>query len=543
MTKIRPDIVRAQGVTQWLPMIFIGLAISMVIMDATIVNVSLPTIIRDLQVSSVDAEWINAIYSLVLATFLILFGRLGDRFGRRRLMVIGAVVFAVASAVAGLSGSGPQLIAARSVQGLGGAMIAPTTLSLVNATYAGRARAVAFAIYGAIIGGMAALGPLLGGYFTQYHSWRWVFYINLPIALVVVVGALLLVPESRETVFDPGTDVWGIPLSAIGIGTLVFALIEGRNYGWWGATQDVHLFREWPVGGISPVPVALAVAAVTLTVFVTNERRRLARGRSVLLDIGLFSIPTFTIGSIAALIVSLGELGLLFSLPLFLQNVQGYGALGAGAVLAVLAAGAFVSAPAAGALANARSPKFVARLGMAVEVVSITGLGLAMSPDASGWVISGWLFAYGIGVGLATAQLTGLILADVPVSQSGQASGTQSTARQIGSALGTAVLGTVLFVTLGSETATNAARVSGVTHAQAQQVADTVQVTAGTAIPGLAAHPGGAELVAAAGEAFAAAMRTTAFVAATCVLLGLVATLWLPRNEQVQARADEPAQR
>ncbi len=540
-------VARPAGPAQWFPMIFIGLAISLVIMDATIVNVSLPAIITDLHVSSIDAEWINAIYSLVFATFLIMFGRLGDRFGRRRLMVIGVSVFALASAVAGLSGSGAALITARAVQGIGGAMIAPTTLSLVNAMYAGRARTVAFAIYGSIIGGMAALGPLLGGFFTEYHSWRWVFYVNLPIALVVVVGGLRLVPESRETRFDPGTDVWGIPLSALGIGALVFALIEGRNYGWWTATGDIQfLFRTWPAGGVSPVLLALVVSGAGLALFLVNERRRAAAGRSVLLDLRLFRIATFSIGSLAALIVSLGELGLLFSLPLFLQNVQGYGAMGAGALLATLAAGAFVSAPAAAALAEARSPRFVARLGMAVEVVAIAGLGLTLAVDTGAWVFVGWLFLYGMGVGLATAQLTGLILADVPVGQSGQASGTQSTARQIGSALGTAVLGTVLFVTLGTQTAQHAATIEGVSTTQAQQVADTVQQSAGTAIPSLAAQPSGTALVAAASEAFTDALRSTAFTAAGFVLLGLLATMFLPavRAEPVQAdRAPDPADR
>ena len=179
----------------WTPMLFIALGIAMVIMDTTIVNVSLPTIIEDLDVSSIDAEWVQAIYALVFAALLIIFGRLGDRYGRRRVFLIGAVVFGAASVLAALSGTASLLIGARALQGLGGAMMSPTSLSIVNATYLGRRRVIAFAIYGSVIGGMAAIGPLLGGYLTETFSWRWSFGINIPVAAAVLIGGLLLHPR------------------------------------------------------------------------------------------------------------------------------------------------------------------------------------------------------------------------------------------------------------------------------------------------------------------------------------------------------------
>ncbi len=526
-------------------MIFIGLGVALFIMDATIVNVSLPTIIKDLGIDSVDAEWVNAVYALVFAALLIIFGRFGDRVGRRKVFVAGAAVFAVASIVAAKSGSGNALIAARALQGVGGAMMSPSSLSLLNATYQGRARTIAFAIYGSIIGGMAAVGPLLGGWLTEYHSWRWCFYINVPIAIAVVVGSYWRVPESKDDHILPGVDVVGAVLSAAGVGLMVFGLIEGRNYGWWTALNTDHVVGiTFAQGSLSPVPVALALSVVCLGLLVLVENRRRSAGKNALLDLSLFRLRTFGLGSLAAMIVSLGEFGILFCLPLFLQSVQGFTALGAGALLASLALGAFLAGPTAARLSFRRSPRFVARLGLALEVVGILGLGLTISTTVSGWVVAGWMAVYGLGVGYASAQLTGLILFDVPISKSGIASGTQSTARQIGSALGTAILGTVLFVTLGVQTENNLAALPGVSADQAQSVADVVSATAGTVIPALSARPGGEAVAAAAGEGFATAVRWTAFTAAFFVSLGLLATLALPpgrRDDEVVAAGETGA--
>jgi len=530
-----PTPTAARGGT-WSPMIFIGLGLALIIMDATIVNVSLPSIIRDLHINSIDAEWVNAVYSLVFAALLIVAGGLGDRFGRRRLFILGAIVFAIASVIAASTGSGEALIAARALQGVGGAMMSPTSLSLINSIYTGKSRTIAFAIYGSIIGGMAAIGPMVGGWLTEHHSWRWAFYINVPIAIIIVVGCLLFVPEIKDERIAPGIDFAGAFLSAIGVGTLVFGLIEGRNYGWFHTLGDTSLSATtWPKDSLSPVFWAFGVSLVCLVGLYLVETRRTAAGKSALLDFSLFSIPTFGLGSGAALIVSLGEFGILFSLPLFLQSVLGYSAFGAGALLAALAIGAFIAGPTAATLAMKYSQRFVAQLGLALEIVGILGLGFTISTSVSGWVIAFWLVIYGVGVGYASAQLTGLILADVPVWKSGQASGTQSTARQLGSALGTAVLGTVLFITLANNTASNLESVPGLSDTQRTDIANLVEQTAGTIIPTLGGQPGGAAVASAAGEAFASALRWTAFTAAGFVLLGLLATLKLP----AQARRTE----
>ena len=416
----------------------------MIIVDATIVNVAIPSIIQDLGIGYTQAEWTNAIYSLVFAALLISFGRLGDRLGRRRLYATGLVLFVAASMGAGFAQDGAQLLGARLVQGIAGAMILPATLSTVNATFRGRERAIAFGVWGGTIGGMAAIGPLVGGWLTTYQTWRWAFWINVPVGLVVLALILWAVPETRDETSPRKLDLYGVVLSTVGMAGIVFALIEGQNYGWW--RQDD--------GSFSPVPIAMAVGVSFLWRFWVVQRKRKAAGKVVLVDLALLDVRSFRFGSIAALIVALGEFGLLFTLPLLLQNALGFSALGTGWLIAALALGTFVISGTTPQLTQRFGGRAVVRAGLATEAVAIAGLAITLSASISGWLIAAWLFLYGIGVGMATAQLTSVILAEIPVAESGQASGVQSTFRQLGSALGVAILGTLLLTTLGRATTT-----------------------------------------------------------------------------------------
>jgi len=528
-----------QSPAGWTALIFIGLGLSMIVMDVTIVNVSLPQIIADLDISSIDSEWIQSMYSLVFAALLITFGRLGDKVGRRTVFVIGCVVFGLASAIATQVDTGAQLIAVRALQGVGGAMISPNSLSLLNSLYQGPRRNIAFAVYGAILAGMAGIGPLLGGYLTEYYSWRHSFGVNVPIAVVVIIGCLLFVPNTRDE-HALGRDLWGMLLSAVGIGALVFGLIEGRIDGWWIAIRDVHLLGiTFPQGGLSPVPIAFAIAVVTLVGlwFFEEERRR--RKAALLIDMTLFKIRSFGFGSLVALIVSLGEFGILFALPLFVQNALGYSPLGSGALTASVAAGALIAGATAAQLANRTSPRAVTRLGMALEVVGIVSLGLVVSAHVPRWHMVVCLVVYGVGIGLAQSQLVNIILGKVPVEESGQASGTEATARRIGTALGSAVIGTILFVGLQSDTERKVAEVEGVTAEQATEIGKAVEDSDGVAISEIARQPGGEAVAEASREAFAEALRRTAFVAGGLVAVGLATTAVLPsgRPEETVRRS------
>lgn len=511
---------RASDRRRWFGLFFIALGVAMIIVDATIVNVAIPQIIRSLRLTSTDAQWVQDAYTLVFAALLLAFGRLADRYGRRRLFVIGALGFVAASVLAARAGSGPMLIGGRVAQGIGGALMLPTSLSMINAGFRGRERGIAFAVWGATIGGTAALGPLLGGWLTTAFSWRWAFAVNVPIGAAVCVGTLALVPESRDERAAGAVDWLGAVLSAIGLTALVFGLIEGRSLGWWLAPGPVNVAGMRWSAPLSPVPVAFAVAALALTLFAVIQRRRNAAGRPALLDLSLFSIPSFRNGNLAAGIVSLGEFGLLFALPLWFQNVCGYSALRTGVALLPLALGSFASSGLGAALGRKRGPLFVVRLGVLLELIGVLGVGLVLAPDTPWWATVPGLLVYGAGVGLATAQLTGVVLADVPVAASGQGSGTQSTVRQIGAALGVAVLGTILFATLAGRLSALLAADPTVPAAARAGIVEAVKASAGAAISALPES----QAAQAARRAFSDATRITAFAASAFLFLGLLAS-------------------
>lgn len=536
------------GVRRWLGLLMLSLGLSMIVIDVTIVNVAVPTIVADLKLDGAAAEWVVSIYPLVFAALLITFGRFGDLVGRRRLFILGLGIFSAGSALAGLAPGGTALIAARVLQGVGGAAIAPATQSILNMTFRGRDRAIAFGIYGSVIGGMAALGPLLGGWLTTNLSWRWAFYVNIPIALVVVVGSLLWIAESRDADARPSFDPAGFLLITLGLGAFVFALIEGYRYGWLAPGRPFELLgAHWPFGGISIIPVAVVIGVASLVAFAAVERRRKQAGAFYLFDFDLWREPTFRFGNLTATIVSLGEFGLLFALPLFLQAVNGYTAFETGLVFLTLAAGSFVAAPLAGMLAGRFEPRRTVQVGMLLETAGIVGVTLLLSRTVTGIALAVPFFLYGMGVGFSTAQLASIILADIPPERSGLASATNSTMRQVGTALGSAVLGTVLLVGLNTGTHDQLTRVAGLPAAQKQAIATAIEGSAGQALVGLRSQPAARAAVGPIEDAFVGAARTVGFVAAAFMGLGLAFSLLLPplratgRSQEAEPAAETRA--
>ncbi len=552
-----------EGRGRWIGLAMLSIGVAMIIVDATIVNVAVPSIIRDLKLNSTTAEWVNTVYSLVFAALLVTVGRLGDVWGRRRMYLMGLVLFAVASMLAGLAPTGDLLIAARVLQGVGGAMILPSTQSILNTNFRGRDRAIAFGIWGATIGGMAAVGPLLGGWLTTYLDWRWAFFINVPVAVLAVAGVLRYIGESKDEDARPGFDLLGFLLITLGLGSFVFGLIEGRSYGWWTPTQPFAVLGwAWPSSTVSVIPFALVLGVVALVLFLVAEQIRSRQGKFFLFDVGLWRYPAFRYGNLAGTIVSLGEFGLLFALPLFLQGVIGYTAFETGLVFLALAVGSFFAAPMAARIAHTWGPRRAVTLGMALEAVGIITTALLVSPSVTGFALAAPLFVYGVGVGLATAQLTSIVLSDVPAQRSGLASGANSTMRQIGSALGIAILGTVLFTTLVSGTGRNlTAALPGTSPACVDLVTNLVDETAGQILPALRnpTASAGASFAGVAGtlppgqaacfadpaflaalpkvvtpieSAFVDATRLAGLAASGFVLIGVVLSLFLPTASQ-----------
>ena len=502
------------GRDRWLGVAVISLAVSLIVVDATIVSVLLPGMVDELGLRATQAEWLTSVYSLMFAALLISFGRLADRFGRRRLLVLGTGVFVLASMGAALAAGGGTLIAARAAQGVGAAMIMPATLSTINVLFHGRDRAIAFGIWGSMIGGMSAVGPLLGGWLATSHGWRWAFLINLPLGALLVAGVRRYVPETREPGERGGLDWAGGVLSALGLGAWVFALIEGQTYGWWRPTGD---FAGQAVLGLSPVPLVLAAGTLALAALVVVERRRTRAGRPVMLDFSLFRIASFRRGSLAASLISVGELGLLFVLPLFLQGAHGDSPLQICVAIVPLALGSFFSGGLAHRLSRRMGPHRVVQCGMAAEVAAVLAIGLTVHAGTTGFALAPWMLMYGLGLGLTSAQLTGISLAEVPPGRSGQASGTQSTARQVGSALGIALIGTVFATSLGHVMR----RLSG-DPAAARELQHSVGSSISDLDPGLAG---------AAAQSLAEATGRAALVTAGILAVGLIMTLRLRRRD------------
>ena len=521
---------------EWLALTVLSIGLGVIVLDGTIVGVALPDIIADLHLDLTDARWVNSLYAVVLAALLLSTGKLADRWGRKNLFLAGIVVFVGGSILAAMADAAGPLIAARAVQAVGAAMIMPSTLSTVNAVFRGRYRAAAFGVWGAVISGAAAVGPLAGGALTQWASWHWIFLVNVPLGILIFVAGILAVPATRGVQHRPGADVDGALLAAIGLGALVFAVIEGPDLGWWTPRSELKIFGwVWPSdAAISAVPVAFAIATVALVLFVMWERHRETVRRSALLDPRLFFLPTFSWGNLTAAMVAVGEFAIIFVLPLYLINALGLSVMSAGLVLAAMAIGAFLSGASARHLAARFGPPGTVLIGLGLEVVGVLVLALMITGTTPGWLVAVPLVVYGLGLGLASAQLTGTVLRDVPVEVSGQGSATQSTVRQVGSALGTAFAGAALSVSLAL-TLPVALADAGVTGTTADQLAEATRESAGTTIaqlrataaPSAVADPVGTANALA--EGFADGTRWSLLVATTFLILGFVGAIRLRR--------------
>ena len=400
------------------------LAISqlMVVLDISIVNVALPDIARDLQVGSQnDLSWIVTGYTLTFGGFLLLGGKLADRLGRRRIFLVGAVLFAVASLLGGFAGNLGLLIVARLVQGLGGALMAPAALSLLTVVFAeGQERNRALGIWAAISAGGAAIGLILGGFLTEYASWRWVLFVNVPVALLAVVGALRFVPESRD-VRARGFDVPGALLVTGGLVALVYALVEGNGLGWTSART---------LG-------MLALAVILLAAFVVVQRR----SADPLVDFRLFRSRTLLGADIGALFIGAGIFAVFFFLILWMQQVNDYSPIRSGFAFLPMTVFIVVGAAIASQLLGRTGPRPLLIVGPALSAAGMLLLALRLDPTSSYLtMVLPSLVLIALGMGLTFVALTSAAVAGVPEEDAGVASALLNAGQQVGGALGLAIL-------------------------------------------------------------------------------------------------------
>jgi EmrB/QacA subfamily drug resistance transporter len=406
---------------KWWTLIAVCTAVFMLLLDITVVNVALPDIQRSLNSSFSDLQWVVDAYSLTLAAFLLTAGVVGDIYGRRNVFAAGLAIFSLASLLCGLSTSPLMLNLCRAVQGVGGAIMFATSLALIAVAFTGRDRGTAFGIYGAVVGGAVAIGPLLGGAITSAWGWRWIFFINVPIGVLAIVVTFIHVAKSK----DPQAhrvDWVGFVTFSGSLFLLVYALVRGNDKGW----------------GSSLIIGCLVAAAVLMIAFFVNERLT----PEPMLDLGLFKIPAFVGVSIVAFAIAASIFAMFLYLTLYIQDDLGFGPLPAGIKFLPLTLLAFLVAPFAGRLTVRVQSRYLMGLGMLLIAGGL--LAMATTTPTSAWTVllPGFILC-GIGIGTVNPVLASGAISVVQPQHSGMASGANNTFRQVGIATGIAVLGAV----------------------------------------------------------------------------------------------------
>ena len=488
---------------RWATLAVLSLSLLIIGVDNTILNVALPTLVRELGASASELQWMVDSYLLVFAGLLLTMGALGDRFGRKAALNAGLIIFGVASVFAAFSGSATALIVARAFMGIGAALIMPSTLSIITNVFSGKELGRAIGAWAAVAGLGSILGPALGGWLLEHFWWGSVFLINIFVVVAAMAAGFVLVPESKDDQATP-LDLVGSCLSIAGLGSLIFAIIEAPARGW---TDDLVL-------------VGFGAALVLLALLLMWE----GRTTYPMLQLEFFLNPRFSAASATVTMISFTILGSVFLLSQYLQFVLGFSPLEAGIRLLPLAS-IVVAAPASARVVERVGTKRVVMTGMALIAVAMGWLAMATVDSGYGHVAAS-LLLLGAGLGVAGAPATESIMGSLPLAKSGVGSAMNDTTRQVGGALGVAVLGSVLASTYSSEMASTVGSLPAEAAALASDSIGGALAVAGQA--GAAAAP----LVAAANQAFIDAMSAAVWVAAAVALVGaIVAWLYLPDHE------------
>src|SRR3954468_20932414 len=420
---------------KWWTLAAVSVGLFMIMLDNTVVNVALPSMRASLHMTLSELEWVVAGYALTFAAFMLIGGKLADFLGRRRIFMAGLAVFTGASLACGLAPSGNFLIGARIVQGLGGALMNPATLSIITATFAPRERGRAIGIWAGVSALALAIGPLVGGLLTEHVNWNWIFFINIPIGVIGLFSPPVFVAESRDQSADQRLDLPGLATSAVGLFSLTFAFIEANKYGW----------TSWQILG------AFAVAAVALVSFVLLERHQ----RVPMLDLSLFRNRTFSGANASMLFVGLAMFGTFFYVSLYMQNVLGYSPVQAGASFLPMTILVILIAPRAGALTDRVGSRWLVGGGMsllAVMLLYYSQLGV----HESFWALLPGLLIGGVGMGMTMTPVTAAAMSAVAVDKAGVGSAVLNSARQVGGSLGIAVMGAIVASGISSGVASGA---------------------------------------------------------------------------------------
>ncbi len=527
---------------KWGTLLVLSLALAIIIIDTTILNVSLATIIRDFKTDIQSIQWVITLYSLTLATLTITGGRFGDFFGRKRMFMAGAVIFAIGSFITSISTNIPIMIAGEAIiEGIGAALMMPATASLLVANFRGRERAIAFGIWGGIAAASAAIGPILGGYLTTNYSWRWGFRVNVFVVIALLLGSILI-SESRDTEEKPEIDFVGVILSILGLGSGVFGIIEASRYGWFTAKEIFSLGNlTLDFGQYSIVPFALALGAIMLVIFFLWEYYIDKKGGTPLVSLALFKNSQFTSGALTTLILSLGQAGLIFSLPVFLQSVRGLDAFHTGLSLLPMSITLLIAAPLSGFLVGKIKPKHLIIFGLLVNSLGFLVIRQLISVDATAFTLAPGFIVYGAGMGLVMAQVSNLTLSAVSVEEAGEAAGVNNTLRQIGSTLGSAIIGSILLTALATNLTSGINKSSVIPEsykpsivAAVSKQTSNVEFEGGAKLNGNLPPEVSQEVITIGHQATVAANKEALLFGVGFALLGVLVALFLPDVSNVE---------
>jgi len=471
--------------TKWLVLGTVCFALFMINLDGNVVNLAMPTIVRQFGATLSQMEWISNAYMLTFAVFLITLGRLGDAVGRRLLFLAGLAGFTVGSALCGLAANVGQLIAFRVLQGIGGSAMMPATLSLITANFKKEEQGRAMGFWGAVAGLSFIMGPIIGGWLTQAglgpalnrlfgvsDNWRYVFFVNLPFGAIAFPLTLAVVPESKGEEAKHRLDVVGVVLSSLAVLLLTWGFVEGPRYGWWKSTHDLSIggVALHPFG-LSVVPFLFAAAAILVVAFVLYER---SRRTDPLVDLSLFRVRNYSVGMVTGVILNFALMGAMFLMPLYCQFVLGIDPVHTGTLMLPFAISLLVTSPLAGILSDRIGGKTLLVAGLAILVVSdFLVARFRMDTPTSQLVLP--FVVMGVGIGFSMTPLTNLTLHGVPPKKTGGASGLISTMREIGAVMGVAVFSVILQASMGSAIAAHAAEVEGLPPAARAALVGAVQ--------------------------------------------------------------------
>jgi EmrB/QacA subfamily drug resistance transporter len=415
---------RGHSANPWIVLVLVCLAQFMVILDATIVNVALPSIQVDLGMSDANLQWVVNSYALLFGGFLLLGGRAGDLIGRKRIFLAGVVLFTAASLVCGLAQNEEMLVIARGLQGLGAALVSPAALSIVTTTFEeGAERTKAMGVWAAIAVGGGAVGLLLGGVLTDAFSWPWIFFVNVPVGIVAFVLSLRLVPESKDEHVHKSFDLAGAVTVTGGLIALVFGIVRSNQSGW-GSVEVIG---------------CMALAAVLLAAFLLIERR----SAEPLVRLSIFSVRTVRGANVTMFVAAAGLFAMFFFNTLYVQRVLGYSPLEAGLAFLPFTLGVIIGAGLSQKLLPALGAREVPLVGLTVAAVGLL-LFLRLTPDGTYLVdLLPGIMLTSIGMGLTFVPVTLIATSGIPHGDAGLASGLFNTSQQVGGALGLAVLSTL----------------------------------------------------------------------------------------------------